>query len=524
MLYNKHMIKRINDQNEMSIFLSDESRRAGSATEICFPQTAGEISALLREDKNTPVTIQGGRTGVTAGAVPESGIVINLSAMNKVLRMPCAADAGSAAGASSESAPTLSGSLTAEVQPGVLLTTLQEQLHPLGLFFPPDPTETTASIGGMVSCNSSGACTYRFGATRHHIRSLEMVLADGDTLSIRRGEYHAKAGRFALTTNGGRTIDGTLPRITMPNVKKHTAGYFIRPDMDMIDLFIGSEGTLGIVTQIEIDLLPEPKNLWGAVVFFESEECALSFVHLLRGEASAAPQAIEFFGTDTLEMLRDAQESGAALTGMTKIPSGCAVYTEFASENREDLIPLCSVLGSMITEAGGDPADSWFAFRGPDMVRLKEFRHAAPVCVNERVSEIRKSHSTITKLGTDMSVPDSRLDEVFAMYRRDLAREGFQTSLFGHIGNNHLHCNIIPRDEEEYLRGKELYTRWAEEIVRMGGSVSAEHGIGKLKVWLLQKLYSEEDLQAMFELKRLFDPQLRLNPGNIFGYNIQEKR
>ncbi len=177
----------------------------------------------------------------------------------------------------------------------------------------------------------------------------------------------------------------------------------------------------------------------------------------------------------------------------------------------------------MITEAGGDPADSWFAFRGPDMVRLKEFRHAAPVCVNERVSEIRKSHSTITKLGTDMSVPDSRLDEVFAMYRRDLAREGFQTSLFGHIGNNHLHCNIIPRDEEEYLRGKELYTRWAEEVVRMGGSVSAEHGIGKLKVWLLQKLYSEEDLQAMFELKRLFDPQLRLNPGNIFGYNIQEK-
>lgn len=524
MLYNKRMIKRINDQNEMSIFLSDESRRAGNATEICFPQTAGEISALLREDKNTPVTIQGGRTGVTAGAVPESGIVINLSAMNKVLRMPCAADAGSAAGASSESAPTLSGSLTAEVQPGVLLTTLQEQLHPLGLFFPPDPTETTASIGGMVSCNSSGACSYRYGATRNHIRSLEMVLADGDTLSIRRGEHYAKAGRFALTTDGGRVISGTLPRITMPNVKKHTAGYFIRPDMDMIDLFIGSEGTLGIVTQIEIDLLPEPKNLWGAVVFFESEECALSFVHLLRGEASAAPQAIEFFGTDTLEMLRDAQESGAALTGMTKIPSGCAVYTEFASEYRGELEPLCARLGQYIHEAGGDPADSWFAFRGPDMVRLKEFRHAAPVCVNERVSEIRKSHSTITKLGTDMSVPDSRLDEVFAMYRRDLAREGFQTSLFGHIGNNHLHCNIIPRDEEEYLRGKELYTRWAEEIVRMGGSVSAEHGIGKLKVWLLQKLYSEEDLQAMFELKRLFDPQLRLNPGNIFGYNIQEKR
>ena len=524
MLYNKYMIKRINDQNEMSIFLSDESRRTGTAAEICFPQTAGEISALLREDINTPVTIQGGRTGVTAGAVPESGIAINLSGMNKVLRMPfAAADASSVSDTGSVSDTNLSGSLTAAVHPGVLLTSLQEQLHPLGLFFPPDPTETTASIGGMVSCNSSGACSYRYGATRNHIRSLEMVLADGDTLSIRRGEHHAKAGRFALTTDGGRVISGTLPQVTMPNVKKHTAGYFIRPDMDMIDLFIGSEGTLGIITSIEIDLLPEPKHLWGAVVFFETEESALRFVHLLRDEAPAAPQAIEFFGIDTLEMLRGAQESGAALTGMTKVPSGCAVYTEFASKNREDLEPLCRILGSLITEAGGDPADSWFAFRGPDMVRLKEFRHAAPVCVNERVSEIRKSHSTITKLGTDMSVPDSRLDEVFAMYRGDLARERFQTSLFGHIGNNHLHCNIIPRDEEEYLRGKELYTCWAEEIVRMGGSVSAEHGIGKLKTWLLKKLYTKDELGAMFELKRLFDPQLRLNPGNIFGYNIQEK-
>ena len=502
------MMKRIHDPNEMSIFLADESRRTGTAQEICFPQSAEEIIQLLRDNPGVPVTMQGGRTGVTAGAVPEGGIVINLSNMSQVIRLP---------------EPDQDGLCTAVVQPGVLLLHLQEMLHRRGLFFPPDPTETTASLGGMVACNSSGACTYRFGATRHHIRSLEMVLADGDTLSIRRGEYTAKAGRFAITTGSGRTIEGTLPQINMPQVKKHTAGYFIRPDMDLLDLFIGSEGPLGIVTQIEIDLLPEPKHLWGAVVFFRTEECALRFVHLLRGEAAdragmpLQPQAIEFFGEDTLNMLRESQCAGAALTDMTEIPAGCAVYTEFASEDRDALEPLCAQLGEYILEAGGDSADSWFAFRGPDMLRLKDFRHAAPVCVNERVSELRKTIPTITKLGTDMSVPDSRLDEVFAMYRRDLAREGFQTSLFGHIGNNHLHCNIIPRSEEEYQRGKELYTRWAEEVVRMGGSVSAEHGIGKLKVWLLQKLYTEEELAAMLELKHLFDPQMRLNPGNIFG-------
>ena len=504
------MMKRIHDQNEMSIFLADESRRTGTAQEICFPQSAEEIIQLLRDNPGVPVTMQGGRTGVTAGAVPEGGIVINLSNMSQVIRLP---------------EPDQDGPYTAVVQPGVLLLHLQELLHRRGLFFPPDPTETTASLGGMVACNSSGACTYRFGATRHHIRSLEMVLADGDTLSIRRGESTAKAGRFAITTGSGRTIEGTLPQIEMPQVKKHTAGYFIRPDMDLLDLFIGSEGTLGIVTQIEIDLQPEPKHLWGAVVFFQTEECALRFAHLLRGEADGTgmplrPQAIEFFGTDTLDMLRESQRAGTALIDMAEIPEGCAVYTEFASEDRCELTGLCSALGHHVTAAGGDPASSWFAFRGPDMLRLKDFRHAAPVCVNERVSELRKTIPTITKLGTDMSVPDSRLDEVFAMYREDLAREGFQTSLFGHIGNNHLHCNIIPRSEEEYRRGKELYTRWAEEVVRMGGSISAEHGIGKLKVWLLEKLYSKEELGAMQDLKRLFDPQMRLNPGNIFGYNI----
>ena len=202
---------------------------------------------------------------------------------------------------------------------------------------------------------------------------------------------------------------------------------------------------------------------------------------------------------------------------MSEIPAGCAVYTEFNADNREELEPLCKSLGQMIQLAGGDPERSWFAFRGPDMNRLKAFRHAAPVCVNERISEIRKAHPDITKLGTDMSVPDACLDEVFAMYRGDLEHGGFMTSVFGHIGNNHLHCNIIPRDEDEYLRGKSLYTSWAERVVRMGGSVSAEHGIGKLKPWLLQKLYSQEELDAMLKLKRLFDSAMRLNPFNVFG-------
>ena len=526
-------MKQITDPEQMHLYLSDESRRAGKAQSVCFPANVREIRQLLLADRCSPITLQGGRTGVTAGAVPDGGLVINLSAMDQVL-----ADSNHADG-------------TAVVQPGVLLCRLQELLARQHRFFPPDPTETTATLGGMVNCNSSGARSFRYGSTRDHIRRLDMILSDGDPLSIRRGQYHAKAGLFSVTTGSGRTISGALPRIHMPEVRKHTAGYFIRSDMDMLDLFIGSEGTLGIVTEIEIDVLPQPKHLWSTLVFFEKECSALRFVRMLREELydssfegsvlfdrsdSAAGQplqqpdqplqqpgqplqteAIEFFGVDTLNMLRLAQQEGSALTDLPPIPAGCAIYAEFSSDTRGALEPLCRALGQQIQAAGGDPGRAWFAFRGPDMQRLKDFRHAAPVCVNEQISAIRKQHPGITKLGTDMSVPDCCLEKVFDMYRTGLAREGFCSSLFGHIGNNHLHCNIIPGNEEEYQRGRKLYERWAEEVVRMGGTVSAEHGIGKLKPWLLRKLYTEDELQAMRELKRLFDPEMRLNPGNIFG-------
>lgn len=497
-------MKQISTPEQMNLYLSDESRRAGTARMVLFPETTQDVIEALRADRQASVTVQGSRTGVAAGAVPDGGLVLNLSRMNRMLRLP---EPG--------------GSETVLVQPGVLLCHLRERLDRSGFFFPPDPTETTASMGGIASCNSSGARSYKYGAARNHIAGLRIVLSDGDVLTLRRGECFAKAGAFSLTTDSGRVISGMLPSVQMPDVSKHTAGYFIRQDMDMLDLFIGSEGTLGIVTEIECAVLPQPKQLWGAMIFFDVEEAAVRFVRLLRENAPDAlpldPEAIEFFGLDTLDMLRQAQTDGAVLTGMPKVPAGCAVYTEFASDRRDDLEDLCRGLGQIVTRAGGNPRQSWFAFRGPDMQRLKDFRHAAPVCVNEQISSIRKTYPNITKLGTDMSVPDSCLEKVFEIYRADLSAEGFAASLFGHIGNNHLHCNIIPRDEDEYARGKALYTRWAEHIVRMGGSVSAEHGVGKLKPWLLRKLYSEEDLRGMLRLKQLFDPQMRLSPGNIFG-------
>ena len=552
----------------MLSWLSDESGKTGRAEELFFPESEDDIRRILTGTGGRPVTIQGGRTGVTAGAVPDGGIVINLSRMDRIIRVSQPASGEDDAIACVRPA---SGEAFAVVQPGLRLSALREQLQPQGLLFAPDPTETTATLGGMANCNSSGARSFRFGAMRDHVRRVRVILADGDCLELRRGQHAAGSrtitenGAFSLVTEGGRTISGGrafslvtesgrtirghLPDIKMPDVRKSTAGYWLRPGMDLLDLFIGSEGTLGIISEIELRLLPLPKHIWACMFFPGSEKDALALVRALRAPGlPVPPDAIEFFGTDTLDMLREAQESGRILTDMSPIPgasgssgsagssrpagasgssrasrfvgsagsSCCAVYTEFSTDDRSLLEPLFRHIAERAAAAGCSAETAWAAITAPDLKKLKDFRHAAPVCVNEKIREIRNTFPEITKLGTDMSVPDSCLERVFAMYRAGLGEGGFQSSLFGHIGDNHLHVNIIPRTPEEYRRGKELYTRWAEEVVRMGGSVSAEHGIGKLKTWLLQKQYSRKELSAMLELKKVFDPPCRLNPGNIF--------
>lgn len=225
-------------------YLRDESRQVGIAESIAFPKTEAEIISSVKEMslKNIQITTQGARTGLAASAVPYEGHIINLSKMNKVTgaRYDEKADR-----------------FFLTVQPGVLLSELRKYLSNKsfvvnGWFYSTDPTETSASIGGIASCNASGAKSYRYGSARDHITGLRIVLADGDVLSIKRGQFIADDNIFSLITESGRVIKGKLPKYKMPYVKKNTSGYFNMPGMDMIDLFIGSDGTLGIISEIEI--------------------------------------------------------------------------------------------------------------------------------------------------------------------------------------------------------------------------------------------------------------------------------
>ncbi|MDD4102280.1 MAG: FAD-binding oxidoreductase [Kiritimatiellae bacterium] len=494
-------------------YLHDESRKTGTADAIAFPQTYEESSTLVRAAAASgakDITVQGSRTGIAAGAVPDGGVIINLSKMDRI-------DSGRA---------DAEGNAYLRVQPGLTLADLRRHLNtfsvpgiaqPAKWIFTPDPTETSASIGGMAACNASGACSFAYGPTRDHVEALTVVLSDGDTLRLTRGQQKASGLSFSVETDSGLQIKGELPRFKMPDVK-NASGYWIRPDMDLLDLFIGSEGTLGIIADVELRLRTKPPGTLGVLCYFSDESDALRFITRLRKAApSAAPDlltAIEYFDDGALALIRANAHGMGLLLPPPKLHWSFALYIEWALESGGE-VPA-DLTGSLLNECGGHGSDTWVAADAPSMDKLRTFRHAVPEQVNAIIAERKRGCPDLTKLGTDLSVPDNHLLDVMRLYRRDLHKANLEHVIFGHIGNNHVHVNILPRDMDEYLCGKELYRAWAQQVVEWGGSVSAEHGIGRMKKDLLALMYGAETMAGMRRLKNLFDPARRLNSGRLF--------
>lgn len=527
-----NLIKAI--QPEYEDFLRDESRSTGYAESISFPKSEGEIIKILSElaKSREPVTMQGARTGITAGAVPFGGHVLNLGGMNKITGL---------------SYDERQKCFLLRVQPGVLLTDIKKALEikefdtgswpPESIaaldmlrnsgnwFFSPDPTETSASIGGMAGCNASGARSFKFGPTRRYIEAMRIILADGSAVTLKRGLQKAQGRSFELELDNGEILTGDIPKYRMPDVK-NASGYFAADNMDLIDMFIGSEGTLGIITEMEIRLLQAPKSIWGVTAFFPRDEEAVRFVRGIRGERvefleaplNYKPAAIEFFNNDALELLKTQKRVNPAFAEIPELPAGyhTSVYIEYHGGNEDVVSDMVFGAVEVLTACGGSEDTTWIATNPKEMEKLHFFRHAVPEAVNLLIGERRKKNSSITKLGTDMAVPDDRLSEVMELYKSGLEQSGLQSVMFGHIGNNHIHVNILPNNMEEYNKGKELYLTWAEKVIEMGGTVSAEHGIGKLKIDMLRKMYGEDGVRQMLELKKLFDPEYRLNRGNLF--------
>ena len=505
-------------------YLRDESRSAGHAQSISFPKNEAEVICILRDlqASATPITVQGSRTGLAAGAVPYGGHILNLTRMNAVISLRHGSD----------------GYFYVRVQPGLVLSNLRKMLESKKLalsdtgaqaqpdhraflaageqFFPTDPTESSATIGGMVACNASGARSYMYGPVRPYIEALRIVLCDGQTLALRRGLNFASGRSLSLTTEQGQNLIIPLPGYIMPNTK-NASGYYVENDMDAIDLFIGSEGSLGVITEIELKLLPLPAVIWGVTCFCEQEKPAIDLVIAVREQLDRIA-SIEYFDADALAVLRRQKEHSPVFAQLPDIQErfAAAVYFELHCASEEEAYVRLFAIGDLLHKAGENPENTWVARTAADIDQLIFLRHAVPEAVNMLIDMRKKEDSSITKLGTDMSVPDQHLHYIMSMYRSMLAKQGLQSAIWGHIGNNHLHVNILPANGEDFRKGKELYREWSRLITDLGGTVSAEHGVGKLKADYLAIMYGEENIAAMAAAKAALDPLAILGSGNLF--------
>jgi D-lactate dehydrogenase (cytochrome) len=485
--------------DEIQNFLSDASNYKGFCEAVYFPENTEDVSKILKEAnaKGTPVTISGNGTGLTGARVPEGGIVISTDRLNKILEID-------------------TEEMFAITEPGVMLSDLLPTLKEKGLLYPPDPTENNCYIGGTVATNASGEKTFKYGPTRDYILELEIVLADGEILHLKRGESRANKYDLNLKTKSGKEINILLPSFDMPPTK-NSAGYFLKPDMDAIDLFIGSEGTLGVITKIKIKLLPTPEKIISCIVYFEEEEKALDFIQkvreisytsrVYRNIQSIDALSLEYFDSKTLDFMRAEYK---------QIPSNARAGVWFEQEvtkaNEEYFLDQWLTL---IGEFNGDEESAWFAFTEADMEKLKIFRHAISEKINETITK-----NNLRKLGTDVAVPDIKFRELYNFSKQAAEKSNFIYVIYGHFGNSHMHLNLLPKNGEEYVKGKFIYNEICKKAIALGGTISAEHGIGKLKTVYFMEMYGEEIIKKMAELKKVLDPNMILGRGNIFRSDI----
>ena len=517
--------------DEIESYLSDSSYlQVGRADRLTFPETAEEVAEILRaaaRDK-TPVTISGAGTGTVGGRVPLGGIILATDKLNQIKSIVHDKQGGRAV-----------------AEAGVRLADLQKFVASEQLFYPPDPTERSCFLGGTVATNASGARTFKYGPTRKYVQRLKIALATGDIIDLRRGELRADhSGRIRIPLPADRTIEARLPAYQMPHTRKHASGYFVAPQMDLLDLFIGSEGTLGVVVEIEVDLLPKPEALLSGVVFFSAADDLIAFVQVARAR-SLTNRELRESGPRLGALLDKAlevtdrharQQSAGSGESLTQLDARALEYFDSESLNflrqKYEMIPaeaVGAVFFEQETTAATDDKlmnewlalleqhhalvdKSWFATGEKDHAGLREFRHALPVLMNEWFARHNQR-----KVSTDMSVPDAEFAGMLRFYQATLQPSGLRYTIFGHIGDNHVHVNILPRNDDEAIRAREIYLQFLKHAAAVGGTLSAEHGIGKLKRDYLSLFYSEENLREMAALKRAFDPAGVLGRGNIFS-------
>ncbi len=511
------------DPDVLRSFLEDAAHfPGGHASGIATPASEAEVAAVL-QSASTVLPI-GAQSSLTGGATPMGEVLLSTSRLNQILAI---------------------GADSVRVQAGVTLVDLDAALAQAGKYYPPAPTFAGAFVGGVIATNAAGAATFKYGTTRDWVRAITVVLPGGDVLDVERGVTAADGdGRFEITL-ADRIARLEVPRYRMPGVPKVSAGYFAAPGMDLIDLFIGSEGTLGVITEATLRVVETRPEMCLAFVPFNDRRAALDTVARLRNAArdtwrSGDPagldiSAIEHMDARSLTLLREEgadRRFGVAIPSATDIAllitlelaPGTTAADAFddigrARERHAPSTPLTH-LCRVLDEAGVLEAVE-IALPGDHAraAQLLALREEVPAAVNARVGRAKHTvDQRIAKTAADMIVPFESLETLLTMYEEEFERRGLDAAVWGHISDGNLHPNVIPRSIADVESGKEAILAFGREAIRLGGSPLAEHGVGRhpIKQQLLVEMYGLEGIAQMRGIKRALDPEWKMAPGVLF--------
>jgi D-lactate dehydrogenase (cytochrome) len=513
---------RTRDPDVLASFLADAAHFSGGhASELRAPANEAELARTLQSSQEVlPI---GAQSSLTGGATPMGETIVSTRRLTGIEFL---------------------GADRVRVGAGVTLEALNDALQAAGCLYPPAPTFSGAFVGGTVATNAAGAATFKYGTTRDWVEALTVVLPSGDVLDLARGETRATGGRFELRLES-RTTTVAVPAYRIPASPKLSAGYFAAPDMDLIDLFIGSEGTLGVVSAVTLRVLPRRPAMCSALVPFPTESAALEFTRALRDAARETwrtcsrrgidASAIEFMDARSLSIVREDRAdqanniqlppaTEAALLVTLELREGTTAAEAFdqigrAHDSDRPDTPLTNFC-TMLLDAG---VFDDTAMAMPDdtarMAQLAAVREAVPAGVNQRVGLAKRNiDAVIEKAAADIAVPFDRIGELLAAFRSDAAQRGLDAVVWGHVSDGNLHPNVIARPRDEWFAAREAVAEVGRMAIRLGGVPMAEHGIGRnaIKQALLRDLYGEDGIEQMRAVKRAIDPDWKMAPGVLF--------
>ncbi len=491
----------------------------GSAEYVVLPNDEAELREAMRvnHSKGNRMTISAMRTGVCGGCVPKDGYVLSLEKMTGIIgigkddrgyfvrTLPCTTV--------DELNRTLNSrdfSNCIDITPGAIESLKGEDVPWL---YPVDPTELNGSIGGNIACNSSGPRTFKYGPTRDWVRRLYIVLADGMSLDITRGDLIAENGR--LTFPAGRELYSfEVPTYQFNDRVKNAMGPRFSKDMDLIDLFVGSEGAFGIIAEADVYLTPW-HPLISIIQFLPTDEDALGMIEDLRNDDLIDPEFLEYMDCGSIDLIRKVISNDPALIRIPPIPEGAGSAVFFDISDTDDIGRRLDRAIDIASKHGGTPELAWCSSDPSDRERMREMRHAIPRSIFEYVASLKGDMPEIHKMGTDMSVPDENADEMMSYYHERLTESGLEYVMFGHMGDNHPHVEIILKSMDDLETAKRIYDDFARKSIELGGSPSAEHGIGKLKTRYMTMMYGDEGVAQLRRIKEVLDPKWMLCPGNL---------